>query len=97
MSFEKGKSGNPSGRPPNGQSFADALRLAVLERGADGGTKLRELATTLVDKAIGGDVPAIKEIADRLDGRTKAVVENQVDLKTQPIIIQLTKDDLATI
>ena len=86
------------GRPKSGKSFTDMLRLAVAERrAAEGTTRLRAIADALVAKAEAGDVHAIKEIADRLDGRTKAVVENQVDLKTQPIIIQLTKDDLATI
>ncbi len=52
--------------------FRDALRLAV-KRSADvavtGKTKLDRIAAQLVSEAVDGDVPAIKEIADRLDGR----------------------------
>ncbi len=47
------------------------LRIAVNQatlRG-DGGTALRDIAEALVDKARSGDVQAIKEVADRLDGK----------------------------
>jgi len=33
------------------------------------GTALREIAAKLIEKALDGDMGAIKEIADRLDGR----------------------------
>lgn len=46
------------------------LRLAINEARAEGGpTALREVAQALVDKARSGDVQAIKEVADRLDGK----------------------------
>lgn len=45
------------------------LRVALKEAHAEGGDKLRRVAEALVDKAMTGDVPAIKEIADRLDGK----------------------------
>ena len=32
-------------------------------------TKLRKIAEKLVEKAVGGDIVAIKEVADRLDGK----------------------------
>ena len=43
-----------------------AVKRALL---ADDGKKLRRIADALCDKAIAGDVQAIKEIGDRLDGR----------------------------
>lgn len=57
--------------------FRDALRLAV-KRPADadvkGKTKLDRIAAQLVAEAVDGDVPAIKEIADRLDGRVPQAI-----------------------
>ncbi len=52
--------------------FRDALRVAVKRRendAAKGKTKLDRIAAQLVSEAVDGDVPAIKEIADRLDGK----------------------------
>lgn len=58
-----------AGRPPSEKTFANMLRIAIKEAHVDGGDKLRAVASALVKKAITGDVPAIKEIADRLDGK----------------------------
>jgi hypothetical protein len=58
-----------AGRPPKEKSFANMLRIAINEATEEGGTKLRAVADALVLKATAGDVPAIKEIADRLDGK----------------------------
>lgn len=59
-----------AGRPPKEKSFANMLNIAVKEaiEGKDK-TKLRAVADALVDKAMSGDVAAIKEVADRLDGK----------------------------
>lgn len=58
-----------AGRPPKEKSFANMLRIAINEATEDGGTNLRAVADALVTKAKTGDVQAIKEIADRLDGK----------------------------
>jgi hypothetical protein len=59
-----------AGRPPKEKSFANMLNIAIKEavEGKET-TKLRAVADALVDKAMNGDVQAIKEIADRLDGK----------------------------
>ena len=61
-----------AGRPPGSQNkdkpFRDALRMQIAEAGEDAKT-LRKIATALLDKAATGDVQAIKEVADRLDGK----------------------------
>lgn len=66
MKFGQGQPGNPGGRPKE-KLFRDALVVAV-KRAKDDRVALNEIATALVEKALGGDVPAIKEIAARLDG-----------------------------
>ena len=59
-----------AGRPPKEKSFANMLNIAIKEAVKDSDkTKLRAVADALVDKAIAGDVQAIKEVADRLDGK----------------------------
>lgn len=59
-----------AGRPKGEKSFAAMLRIAINEASAvEGKPKLRQIAEKLVDKAIEGDLQAIKEIADRLDGK----------------------------
>jgi ribosomal protein L17 len=59
-----------AGRPPKEKSFANMLNIAIKEaiEGTDK-TKLRAVADALVDKAMSGDVQAIKEVADRIDGK----------------------------
>ena len=61
-----------AGRPKGAWSekkFRDALNCAVTEQTKDGQRKLRVIAERLVEAAINGDIPAIKEVADRLDGK----------------------------
>jgi hypothetical protein len=45
------------------------LRVAIAEAHGDSGNRLRAVAEALVLKAMDGDVPAIREVADRLDGK----------------------------
>ena len=64
-----------AGRPPKEKSFANMLNIAIKEaiEGTDK-TKLRAVADALVAKGMEGDVTAIKEIADRLDGKVPQAV-----------------------
>lgn len=70
-----------AGRPPSEKTFANMLRIAIKEAHEDGKDRLRMVADALVDKAMTGDVPAIREIADRLDGKVpQAIVgDNESD------------------
>lgn len=61
-----------SGRPRGAWSekrFRDALNLAVNEERPDGLHRLRVIANKLVAAAEDGDLRAIQEVADRLDGK----------------------------
>lgn len=58
--------GNKNGAGPRDRAFSDAIRRVVL---AKDGEKLRKLATVLVDKGLSGDVTALREIADRIEGK----------------------------
>jgi hypothetical protein len=68
--------GRPKGSPNAGRSeFRDALRVAlhrIVENHKDPAkrrTNLMLVAEELISQAKGGDVSAIREIADRIDGR----------------------------
>lgn len=65
--FKPGQSGNPAGRP-KGQSVTAILRQVV---DADDSTLAEQLVRKLVDRAIGGDIRAIREVLDRLEGKPR--------------------------
>lgn len=53
-----------------GTAWRDAIRKAVLRDG-----KLDALAQALVARALEGDIAALREIGDRLDGKARQSVE----------------------
>ena len=67
--WKPGESGNPAGRPKS-KPFKDALQ-AIL----DNPDQLAKTAAALVARSHTGDVGAIKEIADRLDGKVTDTLE----------------------
>lgn len=66
MPFEKG---NKLGAKP--RLFDQALRRAIL---ADDGKRIREAAEQLLDLAAAGEQWAVRELADRLDGKPEQTV-----------------------
>lgn len=65
------------GKPDKLMRDALVLELHQEAQDADGvmTKKLRQIARKLVDKAIEGDVPAIKEINDRVDGKAHQSID----------------------
>ncbi len=81
MTFQKGKSGNPGGRPKQ-RKFREALSLALSENDQKTGQpKLRRIADKLVEAAMQGESWAIREVADRTDGKAVQAVELESDHK----------------
>jgi hypothetical protein len=78
MPFEPGESGNPTGRPKTAKQFKDALNIAVKRTEGDK-VMLAQIAEALVDKAKAGDVAAIREVADRLDGKATQLIGGDED------------------
>ena len=69
-SFRPGQSGNPAGRGTEDKLSRDAVRRAVKRQAADGkSTQLEALADKLVACALEGDISAMQEIGNRLDGK----------------------------
>jgi hypothetical protein len=69
--------------------FRDALRMEIAAAGEDL-KELRRVARALLDKAALGDVGAIKEVADRLDGKVAQPVAG--DDEAPAIKVEWTDD-----
>lgn len=59
------------GQPGNKNATKNKIWIAALNRAIaqDDGKRLREAAEKLIDLAAQGDVPALRELGDRLDGK----------------------------
>lgn len=57
--------------------WAEAINRALL---AEDGKKLRAIAEKIIDKALEGDVAALKEIGDRMDGKAAQALEHSGNL-----------------
>ena len=64
--------GRPIGSVNRERPFTDTLRVALLSGGR---RRLRIIAEKLAEKAEQGDIQAIREIADRLDGKPAQAIE----------------------
>ena len=75
-----GKAGAPAGNN-NGKGNAktkvwtDAIRKAVLEKEKGKPQRIMRLAHALLDKAESGDVTALKEFGDRIEGKPVQAIE----------------------
>lgn len=67
--------------------YADALRIEVMKASGKS-TALRRIAAKHVAQALKGDMSAIKEIADRLDGKVPQAVTGEDGVA---VVIELVK------
>lgn len=70
MTFAKGQSGNPAGRPKRGTALADALRKELTPQAR------AKVVKALIKKAQEGDLAAIKLVFERLDGAVPQSLEH---------------------
>ena len=69
------KGGAPLGNQNwKGKIWGDSLRRAIAQ---DNGKKVRSAIEKLLDKAAEGEPWAIKELADRLDGKAAQAITNE--------------------
>jgi len=75
--FTKGQSGNKQGRPKKGETLTDLLREKFeATKSAKGKLPRKEiLIEKLLTLAESGDLPALKYIFDRCDGRPMQTLE----------------------
>ncbi len=83
-----GQPGNKNGS--KNKPWRDAIAWALEKHKnsqTDRAQALRDIATQMIDKALGGDMTAMKELGDRLDGKAPQDVQvnASVDLATLPI------------
>lgn len=78
------------------KDWRDTL-VFVLEnyKGCEKGMALREIANTLIAKAIDGDMQAIKEIGDRIDGKAVQCIEAEINRIRD--VKELTDEELESI
>ena len=83
MAFQKGISGNPLGRRKE-RMFFNAL-MVELNSSPDDKRSIRAIAEKLISLALEGNIHAIKEIANRLDGLPVATVDLGIDRTSNPM------------
>ena len=72
--FKKGQSGNPKGRPKLDWSWSGLLKQIASEE--LGGVPMKEaIAKSLIKAAVKGNIQAIKEFGDRVEGKAKQALE----------------------
>lgn len=77
--------GRPLGSQNKDKPFRDALRMEIVAAG-DGHQALRKVAAALLREAQDGDINAIKEIANRLDGRVTQEIAASEELPIRLIV-----------
>lgn len=78
--FKKGEVANPNGRPPKAWTMSSLIEEALEEVEATSGKSFKSLvAKRLAHMAVNGDIQAIKEINDRIDGKPKQPIEHSGD------------------
>jgi hypothetical protein len=72
--------------------FTEVLERALL---TDDGAKLRALADTLIAMAEGGDLGAIRDIFDRLEGKPRQAVEHSGRMTLEQLVMASMEEPAA--
>ena len=95
--WEKGVSGNPHGRPIGSRSLSTILQemldeeILVNEGGEQTKKALSDvIIRKLIRKAHDGDIRAIHEIFDRIEGKAIQKVDQK---NSEPLVIRIIRDD----
>ena len=87
--FKPGISGNPEGRipmTPEQKLIKRATKELIAEYKEGLAQALPLISPVLIAKAASGDVPAIKELHDRIMGKAEQKSEIEIGLRPQPIL-----------
>ena len=100
--FKKGQSGNPAGRPPGIPNAATRYQrlLKLVTKAANPVTGEMEEYTQaelmdmrIMSKALKGDLPAYKEIMDRLEGKAKETVDTNLTANMTTVMHDYARDE----
>ncbi len=96
--FPPGVSGNPQGRPKL-TKLTDALREQLAETNPDAPeeTVAEQIARALISEAKTGNVQAIREIADRTEGKPKQAIDLDLQINDWRTLAQnygVTEEDV---
>src|SRR5262249_55634659 len=85
--WKPGQSGNPAGRPKS-RTLSEHLRDRLKEQfpSRSDATYGRMVAEALVDRAINGDVMAIREVYDRVEGKPKQTIDVNVEERKREMV-----------
>ncbi len=87
----------PGGAPKGNQNAAKSKRLSAHLQARIEERKLEpQLMDALLEKALTGDIPALKEVFDRLEGKSKQAMEVQATIQHKDAK-EMTDDELASI
>lgn len=90
--LKTGADANPNGRPPKEWTWSGLLKEKMEELGPDKRAVKEAVAASLLAKALEGDVVAIKEIGNRIEGLPKQVIEQNGTLDVN--LTSLTEEQL---
>ena len=93
MTFKPGQSGNPGGLRKY-KDFVTALRMELAALDDDDQRGMRKVAASLIREALKGNIAAVREIADRLDG--KAIQQHHFDMEERIKLIAVVPEKSAT-
>lgn len=89
MPWQPGQSGNPEGSKKR-KIWRDAIDRAIKRREQDDPLALEKLADKLLGAVADGDVGAMKELGDRMDGKVAQAIiggdEDDPTVKVQAIV-----------
>jgi len=77
--FRPGVSGNPGGRPRN-YHISEAIARELVITGASNVSVAEVIAKRLVNMAYTGDLGAIKEVIDRMEGKPRQAIDMQLEV-----------------
>ena len=93
--FQKGRSGNPAGRPKGAKNRVTLMKVALE---LDLRTRLKHDAQEILDKAISmaksGDQAMIKLLIDKMIPTSKAIDDEPTKERVQVVISQLPSRDV---
>lgn len=80
---------NPNGRPPKEWTMSTLIQEALEEEAEKGTPVKKQIARKLAHMALQGDIQAIKEVNDRIDGKARQTLDANVDVRDLTNLIKV--------